>query len=172
MLTAGLACALSPMAMGIHVRAKQGVHAGLVATPLRPEPLDNIRIDAQRKQGLVGWGVEPPTYDSLCEHLRSPRRSVVIDNDRGLLQRCETLHITCGLGRGSRALHVSERCEWRRLERGRRVRRRPMIRLRLQAGRERRICAHRSPLDRLRPLPVARRRSNRRRESRCRASRD
>ena len=97
-LTARLACALSTMAMGVHVGAKKGIHSRLVSTPLSPEPLDYIGIHAQREKRLVWCGAKPTPDYGFGEHLRSPRWSIVVDDYFRVPQSRDALEVTCGLG--------------------------------------------------------------------------
>lgn len=85
-LTAGLACTFTATTVRLHVGAKKRVHAGLITTTLRPEPVDNIGVDAERQQGLPGRFRQPSLYDRPRKHFRCPSRSLVINHDLGVFQ--------------------------------------------------------------------------------------
>src|ERR1700687_3641408 len=76
-----LACTLSTLAMRVHVSAQQRVHAGLIAAPLATKPLDNVGVDAKRKQCFRCRSIEAALYHRPREHFGRPGRRVVINNN-------------------------------------------------------------------------------------------
>ena len=84
-LSEWLACTLSAMAMRVHVGTQQRVHSRLVATALRPKPLNDIGIDPKRKQCFPTWRGETTPYHSPREHFRCPFGSVLINYDLRIL---------------------------------------------------------------------------------------
>ena len=90
-----LACTLTATPVRLHVSAEERVHSRLVTAPLGTEPLNDIRIHTERQQGFGRWRRQASSYDSAGEHLRRPRRGVVINDNVRVFQRRYAFEITC-----------------------------------------------------------------------------
>ena len=87
--------------VGFHVSPQQRVHARLVPRPLPSKPLDDVSIDAQRKEYLLRNDLQTLARNSAGKHFWRPLRCICIAGD-------VSVDGLTNLGR--RSLHAGERC--------------------------------------------------------------